>query len=97
MQNFDSIIIYLGVVKYKSSAFFWKLCDQSMSVHALSPSLRPKLFSKSSPNPNKCMHERSERAHTLIHGLQRFRKRADGLYLTTSIYFSVIFIFILVI
>ena len=61
-----------------------------MSARALSP-LRSKLFPKSSPNPNKCKHERSESARTLIHESQRFRNKADGLYLRTpdrGIFFS---------
>ena len=50
-----------------------------MSTHALTP-LQPKLlFPKSSPN----LKERS--ARMLIHGLRRFRKKAYGLYLMTSI------------
>ena len=42
--------------------FFRKLCDSCMSARALSP-LRSKLFPIASPNPNECMHERSESAH----------------------------------
>ena len=67
-----------GVVKYKPSAFFRNLCDPCMIAHAPSPSHQSKLFPKSSPNPNECTHESGKSACTLIHGLQRFRKKADG-------------------
>ena len=67
-----------GVVKYKPSAFFRNLCDPCMITHAPSPSHQSKLFAKSSPNPNECTHESGKSACTLIHGLQRFRKKADG-------------------
>ena len=43
-------------------------------------SLRSKLSPKSSLNPN----EGSKSTRTLIHELQRFQKKADGLYLTMS-------------
>ena len=67
-----------GVVKYKPSAFFRNLCDPCMIAHAPSPSHQSKLFPKSSPNPNECTHESGKSACTLIHGSQRFRKKADG-------------------
>ena len=53
------------------SAFFRKLNDPCMSAQTLSPSLRSKLFPKSSSkclNSNECTHERSESARALIHG-----------------------------
>ena len=56
-----------------------------MSVHAVSPPLRSKLFPRSSPHPNECMHERSKSAPMHIHKSQRFRNKADGLYLTTPV------------
>ena len=56
-----------------------------MNVHAFSPSLRSKLFPRSSPNPNECTHERSKSTRTLIHKSQRFQNKADGLYLTTPV------------
>ena len=68
----------LGVVKNEPSLFFWQLCNLCMSAHAFSP-LRSKLFPRSSPNPNECTHERSKSARTLIHELQRFGNKADGL------------------
>ena len=42
-----------------------------------------KLFPRSSPNPNACTYEKSKSARTLIHKSQRFRNKADDLYLTT--------------
>ena len=53
-----------------------------MSARAFS-SLRSKLFPRSSPNSNECMHGRSKSARTLIHELQRCQNKADGLYLMT--------------
>ena len=52
-----------------------------MSTCAFSFSLQSKLFLRS--NPNECTHERSKSASMLIHESQRFRNKADGLYLTT--------------
>ena len=46
-------------------------------------SLLSKLFPRSSPNPNACTYEKSKSARTLIHESQRFRNKADSLYLTT--------------
>ena len=54
-----------------------------MSARASFPSLLSKLFSRSSPNPNACTHEKSKSARSLIHESQRFRNKADGLHLTT--------------
>ena len=54
-----------------------------MSARAFSPCLRSQLFLRSSPNPNECTHERSKSARMHIHESQRFRNKADGLYLTT--------------
>ena len=54
-----------------------------MSARASFSSLLSKLFPRSSPNPNACTHEKSKSARTLIHESQRFRNKADGLYLTT--------------
>ena len=68
----------LGVVKYKPSLYFLKLCDSCMSARAFSP-FQSELFPKTSPNPNECTHERSKSAHTLIHESQRFQNKADVL------------------
>ena len=67
----------LGVVKYKWSALFWKLCAQSMSVCVLSRYLRFKLFPKSGPNPN----ERSESVLVLIHRVAEVPKKSGQLIL----------------
>ena len=72
----------LGVVKYKPSAFFWKLCDPCISVCSLFISLRSKLFSKSSPALMSA-RVRGERVRSIMHGLQSFGKKANGLYLMT--------------
>ena len=76
---------YAGVVKYELPLYFQQLCDSCMSARAFSPSLRFKLpvLTRSSPNPNECMHENSKSACTHIHESQRFQNKADGLYLTT--------------
>ena len=65
-----------GIVKYKLSLYFQQLCDSCMNARAFSPSLR------SSTNPNARMQERSKSVRTFIHESQRFRNKADGLYLT---------------
>ena len=57
--------------------------SSAIRVSARVRSLRSKLFPRSSPNPNGCTLERSKSARTLIYESQRFRIKADGLYLTT--------------
>ena len=54
--------------------------SSAIRVWAQVSSLQSKLFPRSSPNPNECMHERSKSARTLIYKLQIFRNKADGLY-----------------
>ena len=89
MEKFVSLLIQccqrVSLIKYEPSLYFRQLCNSCMSVHAFSPSLRSKLFPRSSPNSNECMHERSKSTRALIHESQRFRNKADGLYLTTPI------------
>ena len=67
-----------------------------MSTRASFPSLLSKLFPRPSPNPNACMHEKSNSACTLTHESQRFRNKTDGLYLTTPnllfVYFLSVFL-----
>ena len=72
-----------GVVKYEPSLYFLQLCDSCKSACVSFPSLLSKLFPRSSPNPNACTHEKSKSARALIRESQRFRNKADGLYLTT--------------
>ena len=55
-----------GVNKYKSLLYFRQLCDSCMSARVFSPFLWSKLFPRSSPNPNECMHERSKSMRMLI-------------------------------
>ena len=62
LMSIISELSFLGVVKYKPSAFFRKLCDACKSALALSSFYQSKPFPKFSPNPNECMHERSEDA-----------------------------------
>ena len=74
---------YAGVVKYELPLYFRQLCNSCMSVRAFSPSLRSKLFPRSSPNPSECTHEKSKSACTHIYESKRFQNKADDLYLTT--------------
>ena len=60
----------LGVIKYEPRLFFQNLYDSCTSERALYPSLRSKLFLKSSPNLNERTHEKSESTHTLLQELQ---------------------------
>ena len=74
---------YASVVKYELPLYFRQLCNSCMSACAFSPSLRSKLFPRSSPNPNECTHEKSKSTCTHIYGSQIFQNKANGLYLTT--------------
>ena len=81
---------YLDIIKYKPSAFFRKLCDSCMSVHALSfphgcTHLSLGLRLDLGNSLDRC---EGESARAVIHGIQSFQKKDDGLYLTTPEYSS---------
>ena len=70
------------VVKYKSFAFFWNLCDPCMSVHALLLLSCVHSLELGLDLENSLDRWEGERALAFIHGSQRFWKKVDGLYLT---------------
>ena len=49
----------MGVIKYVPSLFFPEAVRLVYERACMCPSLRSKLFPKSSPNPNECTHDRS--------------------------------------